>query len=161
MPIPDFVARLRSHVGADLLWLPGVAAVVLRRRPVDGADEVLLVQRSDNLAWTVVTGILDPVEEPAVGAVREVLEETGVVARAERLVWAHTTPVVVFDNGDRSAFLSLCFRCSWVEGEPVVSDDESVDARWFPTDDLPPLSVNQRRRIELAVANHPEAVFAT
>jgi 8-oxo-dGTP pyrophosphatase MutT (NUDIX family) len=161
MPIPDFVARLRTRVGADLLWLPGVAAVVLRRAPVDGADEVLLVQRADNLAWTVVTGILDPVEEPAVGAVREVLEETGVVARAERLVWAHTTPVIEYDNGDRSAFLSLCFRCSWVEGEPVVADDESVDARWFRVDDLPPLSVNQRRRIELAVANQPEAVFAT
>jgi 8-oxo-dGTP pyrophosphatase MutT (NUDIX family) len=161
MPIPDFVARLRTHVGTDLLWLPGVAAVVLRRHPVDAADEVLLVQRADNQAWTVVTGILDPVEEPAVGAVREVLEETGVVARAERLVWAHTTPVIEYDNGDRSAFLSLCFRCSWLEGEPVVGDDESVDARWFRLDELPPLSVSQRRRIDLAVANQPEAVFAT
>ena len=161
MPIPDFVARLRIHIGTDLLWLPGVAAVVLRRDPVDAADEVLLVQRADNRAWTVVTGILDPVEEPAVGAVREVLEETGVVARAERLVWAHTTPVIEYDNGDRSAFLSLCFRCSWIEGEPVIGDDESVDARWFRLDQLPPLSVNQRRRIDLAVANEPEAVFAT
>jgi 8-oxo-dGTP pyrophosphatase MutT (NUDIX family) len=161
MPIPDFVARLRTHVGTDLLWLPGVAAVVLRRHPVDAADEVLLVQRADNRAWTVVTGILDPVEEPAVGAVREVLEETGVVARAERLVWAHTTPVIKYDNGDHSAFLSLCFRCSWVEGEPAVGDDESVDARWFRLHELPPLSVNQRRRIDLAVANQPEAVFAT
>lgn len=161
MPIPEFVARLREHVGTDLLWLPGVAAVVVRPSPVGGADEVLLVQRADTLAWTVVTGILDPVEEPAVGAVREVLEETGVVARAERLVWAHTTPVVEYDNGDLSAFLSLCFRCSWVEGEPVVADDESVDARWFRLNDLPPMSQSQRRRIELAVENHPEAVFAT
>jgi 8-oxo-dGTP pyrophosphatase MutT (NUDIX family) len=161
VPIPEFVARLREHVGTDLLWLPGVAAVVMRPSPVDGADEVLLVQRADNLAWTVVTGILDPVEEAAVGAVREVLEETGVVARAERLVWAHTTPVVEYENGDRSAFLSLCFRCSWVEGEPVVADDESVDARWFRLDELPTMSRSQRRRIELAVENHPEAVFAT
>ena len=127
----------------------------------DGTDEVLLVQRADNLAWTVVTGILDPVEEPAVGAVREVLEETGVVARAERLVWAHTTPVIEFTNGDRSAFLSLCFRCAWVEGEPVVGDDESVDARWARVDALPPMSPGQQRRIELALANRPEAVFAT
>ena len=161
MPIPEFVARLREHVGRDLLWLPGVAAVVLRPSPVDGTDEVLLVQRADTLAWTVVTGILDPVEEPAVGAVREVLEETGVVARADRLVWAHTTPVVEFTNGDRSAFLSLCFRCSWVEGEPVVADDESVDARWVRVDELPPMSAGQLRRIELARANQPEAVFAT
>jgi ADP-ribose pyrophosphatase YjhB (NUDIX family) len=161
VPIPAFVARLREHIGRDLLWLPGVAAVVVRPSPVDGTDEVLLVQRSDNHAWTVVTGILDPVEEPAVGAVREVLEETGVVARAERLVWAHTTPVVEFPNGDRSAFLSLCFRCSWVAGEPVAADDESVEARWVRVDELPRMSGEQRRRIELALANRPEAVFAT
>ncbi|MEP6649228.1 MAG: NUDIX domain-containing protein [Lapillicoccus sp.] len=161
MPIPDFVARLREHVGTDLLWLPGVAAVVVRPSPVDGTDEVLLVQRSDNQAWTVVTGILDPVEEPAVGAVREVLEETGVVARADRLVWAHTTSVIEYENGDQSAFLSLCFRCSWVEGEPVAADDESLDARWARVDELPAMSDGQRRRIELALANHSEAVFAT
>jgi 8-oxo-dGTP pyrophosphatase MutT (NUDIX family) len=162
VPIPEFVVRLREHVGTDLLWLPGVAAVVLRPSPDgDGLEEVLLVQRADNRAWTVVTGILDPVEEPAVGAAREVLEETGVVARVDRLVWAHTTPVVEFDNGDRSAFLSLCFRCSWVSGEPVVGDDESVDVRWFPVDALPPMSDSQRHRIELALANRPEAVFAT
>jgi 8-oxo-dGTP pyrophosphatase MutT (NUDIX family) len=162
VPIPEFVVRLREHIGTDLLWLPGVAAVVLRPSPVgDGVDEVLLVQRADNHAWTVVTGILDPVEEPAVGAAREVLEETGVVARVDRLVWAHTTPVVEYDNGDRSAFLSLCFRCTWVEGEPVVADDESVDARWFRVDALPPMSDSQRYRIELALANQPEAVFAT
>jgi len=161
VPIPEFVARLREHIGTDLLWLPGTAAVVVRPGSDGGTDEVLLVQRSDNHAWTVVTGILDPVEEPAVGAVREVLEETGVVARADRLVWAHTTPVVEFPNGDRSAFLSLCFRCSWVSGEPVVGDDESLDARWFRVDALPPMSDSQRYRIELALANQPEAVFAT
>jgi ADP-ribose pyrophosphatase YjhB (NUDIX family) len=161
VPIPEFVVRLREHVGTDLLWLPGVAAVVLRPRPEgDGVDEVLLVQRADNHAWTVVTGILDPVEEPAVGAAREVLEETGVVVRVDRLVWAHTTPVIEYLNGDRSAFLSLCFRCSWVEGEPVVGDDESVAARWFPVDALPTMSESQRHRIELAVANQAEAVFA-
>lgn len=161
MPIPEFVVQLREHVGTQLLWVPAVAAVVLRPSPDGGAQEVLLVQRADNLAWTVVTGILDPVEEPAVGAVREVLEETGVVARADRLIWAHSTPVVEYDNGDRAAYLSLCFRCSWVEGEPWVADDESVDVRWARVDALPPMSAGQRFRIELALANRPEAVFAT
>lgn len=161
MPIPEFIARLRERVGPELLWLPGVAAVVVRQVPETGVDEVLLVQRADNHAWTVVTGVLDPGEEPAVGAVREVLEETTVVAQAERLVWAHATHIIRFGNGDRSAFLSLCFRCAWVSGEPRPGDDESVDARWFPLDALPELADDQRRRIALAVANAPEAVFAT
>ncbi len=178
MPTPDFIVALREHVGTAPLWLPAVAGVVVRpatgstsstdgegASPTDtqGAgptDEVLLVRRADNGAWTPVTGILDPGEEPAVGAVREVLEETGVVARADRLVWAHATPEIVFDNGDRSSFLSLCFRCSYVSGSARVGDDESVDVRWFPVDALPEMGAEQRRRVELALADAPEAVFA-
>lgn len=159
MPTPDFILELRSHVGQSLLWLPGVAAVVFREAP-DGVEEVLLVRRSDTGSWTVVTGILDPGEEPAVGAIREVLEETCVVARADRLVWAHATPEVEFVNGDRSCFLSLCFRCTWLSGQAAPGDDESSEVGWFRLDHLPPMSENQLRRIELAAANAPEAVFA-
>lgn len=163
MPVPEFVLALRERVGTMPLWLPGVAAVVLRPAPADastpGATQVLLVQRADNGSWTPVLGVLEPGEQPAVGAVREVLEETCVVARAERLVWVHATEEVVYDNGDRSSYLSMCFRCSWVNGEPMVGDDESVDTRWFALDDLPPLRADHRRRIELAVADAPEAVF--
>ncbi len=160
MPTPDFIVELRQHVGQSLLWLPGVAAVVLRPHPVSGADEVLLVRRADTGSWTVVTGILDPGEEPAVGAVREVLEETCVVVRADRLVWAHSTPEIEFVNGDRSTFLSLCFRCSWVSGDPRLGDDESSDAGWFRLDALPKMAESQLLRIELAVTNAPEADFA-
>jgi ADP-ribose pyrophosphatase YjhB (NUDIX family) len=158
MPIPEFIVALREHVGTASLWLPAVAAVVVRSTAA--GDEVLLVRRADNGAWTPVTGILDPGEEPAVGAVREVLEETGVVAVPDRLVWAHATPEIEFENGDRSSFLSLCFRCSWVSGEPFAADDESVDAGWFPVGALPEMGAEQRRRVDLALANAPEAVFA-
>ena len=79
MPIPDHVAELRRLVGPMELWMPGVTAVVRRDSP-SGTD-VLFVRRADTGEWTPVTGILDPGEEAAVGAVREVLEETCVVAR--------------------------------------------------------------------------------
>ncbi len=76
MPIPEFVSRLRMRVGTELLWLPGVSAVV-----VDDAGRVLLGRRSDNGRWAVISGILEPGEQPAVAAAREVLEETGVSIR--------------------------------------------------------------------------------
>ncbi|MGO1582440.1 MAG: NUDIX domain-containing protein, partial [Actinomycetaceae bacterium] len=73
MGTPDFIVELRRHVGHSLLWLTGATAVVVR-----GADpEVLLVRRADDGRWTPVTGIVDPGEEVADAAVREVLEETG------------------------------------------------------------------------------------
>ncbi|MGW2217585.1 NUDIX domain-containing protein, partial [Nonomuraea sp. NPDC001684] len=72
MPTPEFVLALREKIGTEPLWLSGVTAVVLHE------DQVLLVRRSDTGAWTPVTGIIDPGEQPADAALREVAEETGV-----------------------------------------------------------------------------------
>ena len=153
MPIPDFVVALRERVGTMSLWLPGVAAVVIR-----GSD-VLLVRRVDNGEWSPVTGIVDPGEEPAVAAVREVLEEACVVARAERLVWVSVGVPIVHANGDLAQYLEHTFRCTWVSGEPAVGDDESTDAGWFPLDALPEMSGRNRDRVAHAVENCPEAQF--
>lgn len=159
MPTPDFVLDLRAKVGTSLLWLSGAAAVVVRERHDAGGEEVLLVQRSDTREWTPVTGIIDPGEDPATTAERECLEEACVVARAERLVWVTVSPVVSYPNGDRSQYLELVFRCSWVSGEPAVGDDESLDARFFPVDALPPMSERHAERVRLALANDPVAHF--
>jgi len=96
MPIPDFIVELRRLVGHAPLWLPGVTAVTIRDR------QVLLVRRSDNGVWTAVTGIVEPGENPADCATREVSEETGVSSRATRLAWVHVTRPTVHANGDRA-----------------------------------------------------------
>ena len=152
MPIPPYVLHLRSMVGTELLWMPGITAVVLRET-ARGVDEVLLVKRSDNGQWTPVTGIVDPGEDPHVTAVREVEEEACVVAEVERLVWVAATGVVTHVNGDLGQYLDHTFRCRWVEGDPRPGDDESTDARWFPLDGLPPLTDLHRERIAVAAEN--------
>src|SRR6478736_1884176 len=152
MPIPTYVSHRRPMVGTELLWMPGVTAVVLRPG-VDGADEVLLVKRSDNGAWTPVTGIVDPGEDPHVTAVREVEEEACVVAEVERLVWVSASGVVTHVNGDLGQYLDHTFRCRWVSGEPSPGDDESTDARWFALDALPDMAERHRDRITVAVSN--------
>ncbi len=152
MPIPPYVLHLRSMVGTELLWMPGITAVVLREG-ARGVDEVLLVKRSDNGHWTPVTGIVDPGEDPHVTAVREVAEEACVVAEVERLVWVAATGVVTHVNGDLGQYLDHTFRCRWVQGEPRPGDDESTDARWFALDALPPMADVHRERIAVAAEN--------
>ena len=152
-PVPDFIAAIRRKIGHDPLWLPGVTAVIRR------ADQVLLVWRSDNGRWTPVTGIVDPGEEPAVAAAREALEETGVRVRVDRLASTSVHAEVVHANGDRAAYLDLTFACTWLEGEAHVADDESVDVRWWPLDDLPPMAETMLRRIEAASSGEREARF--
>ncbi|MCE7078986.1 NUDIX domain-containing protein [Streptomyces sp. ST2-7A] len=153
MATPEFILALREKIGNDPLWLPGVTAVVL-----DG-DRVLMVKRADNGAWTPVTGIVDPGEQPADAAVREVLEEAGAVAVPERLASVGVTAPVVYGNGDRSQYLDLTFRCRWVSGEPYPADGENTEARWFPLDALPPMTEEMRGRIAAAVAEESAARF--
>ena len=152
-PIPDFIVELRAKVGDHLLWMPAVTAVVRR------GDEVLLVERADNGAWTPVTGIIDPGEEPAVCAAREAMEEACVSIRVDRLAMTSVHPEVVYDNGDRASYLDLTFACTWLEGEARVGDDESTDVRWWPVDALPPMSERMRSRIEAAFSDEREARF--
>ncbi|MDX1892095.1 NUDIX domain-containing protein [Mycolicibacterium sp. 050158] len=156
MPIPDFIVELRRSIGHASLWLPGVTAVVVRR------ERILLVRRADNGAWTPVTGIVEPGENPADGAVREVLEESGVHAVARRLAWVHVTRPVVHANGDHAQYLDHVFRMEWVGGEPYAADDESVDADWFDVRALPEMSDDMRHRIAMACdTSRSETVFDT
>jgi 8-oxo-dGTP pyrophosphatase MutT (NUDIX family) len=155
MPIPDFIVELREIVGHHHLWLPGVTAVVRR------GDEVLLVQRSDNGAWTPVTGIPEPGEEPAVAAAREVLEETGVTARVDRLAssWVHGP--ITHANGDLATYLDMTFACTWLAGEAHVADDESRDVAWVRRDDLATRGVGSEmsNRIDAALADEVATRF--
>ncbi|WP_323097925.1 NUDIX domain-containing protein [Intrasporangium sp. YIM S08009] len=153
MPIPPYVAHLRTMIGTELMWMPGVTAVVLRDAPGGGEQEVLLVRRSDNGEWTPVTGIVDPGEDPHVTAAREVLEEACVVAEVERLVWVSVSGLVTHVNGDLAQYLDHTFRCRWVSGDPRPGDDESTDAGWFGLDALPEMRPVHRERIATALEN--------
>jgi 8-oxo-dGTP pyrophosphatase MutT (NUDIX family) len=155
MPIPDFIVELRGMIGHHHLWLPGVTAVVRR------GEEILMVQRADNGAWTPVTGIPEPGEEPAVAALREVTEETGVTARVDRLssTWVHGP--ITHANGDRATYLDLTFACTWVSGEPYVADDESRDVAWVRRTDLAArgLSDEMQRRVDAALSDEVATRF--
>ncbi|MUK03283.1 NUDIX domain-containing protein [Vibrio cholerae] len=135
MPTPEFVLHLRRKIGHDPLWLPGVGGVVF-----DAEGQVLLGRRADTGAWTIITGMVEPGEEPAVALRREVEEETGVVVEVEYLLGAGVVGPVTFPNGDVCSFLNLDFRCRYVSGTARVNDDESADVRWFPLDALPELN---------------------
>jgi 8-oxo-dGTP pyrophosphatase MutT (NUDIX family) len=154
MPTPQFILDLRAKIGHDMLWLPGCTAVVF-----DDDGRVLLVKRADNGRWALVTGILEPGEQPAVGALREVEEETGVIAEAERLLSVTALPQVEYYNGDVTTYLDVTFRCRFVSGDARVNDDESVDVGWFGLDELPDLLDRHHEAIRDALAPDSAARF--
>lgn len=157
MPTPEYIARLRTKIGNELLLLPGVSGVIVDGEP--GAERVLLGRRADNGRWASPAGIVEPGEHPAACILREITEEISVVARIDRVVLITTGRPVVYPNGDECQFVSTVFRCSWVSGEPAVGDEESTDVAWFDVDDLPNLHKQERRRIELALPREAPTVF--
>ena len=154
MPTPDFVLALREHIGHDPLPLVGVTAIVFRD------EKVLLGRRADNGAWQPISGIVDPGEEPADAAVREVLEEAGVVARAERLALVQQVPRITYANGDQCDYLDLVFRCSWVSGDPYPADGELSEVGWYGLGELTEVEQTHVRKIALAIAEDDPATFA-
>ncbi|MFJ4787208.1 NUDIX hydrolase [Streptomyces sp. NPDC088794] len=150
MATPDFIREIRASAGHQLLWLPGVSAVVL-----DDEGRVLLGQRADNHRWALISGIPDPGEQPAVAIAREVQEETGVRVEVERLITVRSGKQVTFPNGDICQFMDLCFRCRALDGEARVNDDESLAVGWFALDDLPELTDYHHFRIKQALSDEP------
>lgn len=146
MPTPKFVLDLRAKIGHDLLWLTGLTGVVL-----NDSSEVLLVRRADNGRWSLIGGILEPGEQPAVGLVREIQEETAVEAEVVRLLSVESMEPTAYPNGDRVQFLDLSFSCRAVGGEARVNDDESVDVRWWSLDALPDLTPHEQRALHRAL----------
>ncbi|MCZ4066840.1 NUDIX domain-containing protein [Microbacterium sp. H37-C3] len=153
MATPDFVLDLREKIGTAPLPLVGVTAVVFRD------EKVLLGKRADNGSWQPVSGIVDPGEEPADAAVRECLEEAGVVVRAERLALVHQIPRIVYANGDQVDYLDLVFRCSWVSGDPHPADGELTDVGFYDLGQMIDVAPEHVRKIALAVAEDDPATF--
>ena len=147
MPTPAYILELRRGHGHGLLLLPGVCGVVVREDLEPGRRHLLLVRRSDTGAWALPAGIVEPGEQPASTLVRELAEETCVVAEPERLAWVVADPELVYPNGDRCQFVTTVFRCGYVSGEARVGDEESTEVGWFDVESLPELDERQRLRI--------------
>jgi 8-oxo-dGTP diphosphatase len=151
--ISEYVANLRQHVGKDLLMLPGACAVV-----VDDDGRVLLERRADTGQWSLPAGAIDPGEQPADAAVREVYEETGARIAVERLAGVALREVT-YPHGDVCQFLTVWFRAKPIGGHAAVHDEES-SAGWYSPEELPSLDAFDQLRIDTALADDAPAWFA-
>jgi ADP-ribose pyrophosphatase YjhB (NUDIX family) len=109
-----------------------VLSVVLRH------NRALIVQRAQapNAGrWGFPGGVLELGETVAEGAMRELLEETGIVAEAAG--WLNVSDAITRDPDGRVQFhyTLIAVRGLWVSGDGVAADD-AADCAWVNRDDI-------------------------
>lgn len=155
MVVPEFIRELRARVGHQLLWLPGVTAVVS-----DDRGRVLLTGRRDTGRRALPSGIPEPAEQLASACALEVLEETGVSVRVDQLLSVWTQPPITYPNGDRCQFVNHTFTAHPTSGTAHVAHDESLDVTWRPADAVADLTDEHQEAVTRARAGGPVTWFA-
>ncbi len=118
MSVPAETAPLRPVLA--------VLAVVIQ----DG--KALLVQRAnppDAGLWGFPGGKVDFGEGLMQAAERELFEETGVTATAQRIVTALDAISHTEAGEVQHHFALIAVQCAWQSGDPFAADD-ALDARW-------------------------------
>ena len=142
----SYFGQLRALAGTGRTLISVGARCVLR----DGAGRVLLIRRSDNGTWALPAGMMELGESLRDCAVREVREETGLLAR-------ELTPFAIYTRapaagpdmyGHTYQHITMTVRIDAYEGELLRATDETTDAGWFAPHALPgPLREGVRRSL--------------
>lgn len=91
--------------------------------------QVLLIKRRDVPVWALPGGGVDPGEMPEEAVLREISEETGLLATVKR-------PVAIYSPISSLANESYTFECGVVSGS-LTTGDETSGVGYFPINSLP------------------------
>ncbi len=126
--------------GHIVFFMPAVAVLTLILQD----ERVLMVQRAHDPKkglWVLPAGFVEWDEDPAAAAVREVLEETCLTVKIDRLLDVFHTP----DDGGL-ADIVIAYAATILEGTPRAADD-AEDIGWFSRDNLPEMAFLPTERI--------------
>lgn len=115
----------------------------------DKHGRILIIRRRDNNQWQPPGGVLEIGETFEEGVRREVLEETGIHVRVERLTG-------VYKNMNLGV-VALVFRCAATGGTPQTTN-ESREVQWLKFADavalMPPTFAVRVEDASLPTATH-------
>lgn len=132
LPVRRHVARLVSPK-----YLVG-AVTIVRDAEAEHPGRILLLRQPPGRGWGLPAGILKRRELPAVGAARELFEESGVRVEPGDLTPGNPNAIVHPNGG---VVDTVWFGSVPASSTPLAVDGgEVLEARWFPVDDLPDLT---------------------
>jgi ADP-ribose pyrophosphatase YjhB (NUDIX family) len=125
VPPEEARARLARDLGYVSSKVGSNAAIF------DDEDRILLVRRSDDHCWGLVSGWVDSGEDPAETVVREVQEEVGLTATIDDLIGVYGRQASSV-NGPHGC-VAILYLCSVAPG-PITISHEAIDGRYCDID---------------------------
>jgi mutator protein MutT len=131
-----YIEELRQLIGSRPLIMVGAGVIIL-----DEHNRILLTQRSDNNAWSIPGGAMEPGETLEDVARRETQEEVGLIVEEMEFYAVFSGPELYYQypNGDQVYNVTVVYVTRQVTGKLKI-DEESQQARYFPLHDLPEIS---------------------
>ena len=138
----NYIRWLRSKVGHEKVILVFAGGCILNLR-----GEVLLQQRGDTGRWGFPGGALELGETPEMAAIREAREETGLEVEVGDLIGLYTDCDMKYASGDQAQSIMIAYELKAVGGALRCDDDETLELRYFPLDQMPPLFCRQHEEL--------------
>ena len=134
---------------------------------VEQHGQFLIGQRPADVAlgglWEFPGGKVEPGELPVNAAIRECLEETGLVVRISKLIGVYSTPhrIILYADGNRFQIISMSFEAQIVGGAMTLSDETSAIA-YFSVAEIQTLDIMEHHveRIHDALRNDEKTIVA-
>lgn len=123
---------------------------------VDDLERVLLVKRSVDPKrgfWCLPGGFMEMGETPEAGALRELMEETGLSGKIDRLLGVTVNPSPRYDT-----VLMIGYLVRSYNGAPIAGDDADA-VGWFAQKDLPEIAFDSHKKfihLYYAAYAHPD-----
>lgn len=116
----------------------------------DDSGRALLQRRRDTGQWAIPMGKQELGETPSQCAIRETLEETGVLTELTGILGVYSDPghIVAYSDGEVRQEWELIFLGRPVSGTLTVNDEAS-DVRWVAPSDLEALDIHPTQRRQL------------
>lgn len=119
----------------------------------DRVPRVLLVRRKNDPfrgRWAIPGGFVEPDESLEAAAKRELHEETGLSRVAVRQLHTFGDP----GRDPRGRTVTIAYLAMTRSARTVRGSSDAADARWWPTDALPPLAFDHSQILHVALERH-------
>ena len=130
----DYIKELRKKVGHAPLVIPHSVVLVINNQ-----NEILVELRADDGFCDFPGGGVDPNESTEEAALRELKEETGLIANRLELFKVYSGPIThyVYANGDEIYGVDTIYICRDFSGKLKPQLEEVKSLKFFSMDAMP------------------------